>query len=66
MSRTTTACPNCDSTRIHQRSSMRETTDGRRYRCRHCDATFNDPHHRQKRSNGGMSAETVLQQLRGD
>ena len=62
----TLACPECDSHRIHQRSSMRDTTDGRRYRCRRCEATFNTPVRRESRSNGGMSAEAVLQQLRSE
>jgi len=58
-------CPECDSHRIHSRSSMRETTDGRTWRCRACQSTFDDAVRRAKRSNGGMSAEAVLSQFGG-
>lgn len=64
MSRTTTVCPECGTTRILSNAGGGMAVDGDRdWTCRMCGAHFEEPKRREKQSKGGINSTTLAGRL---
>ncbi len=58
------ACPYCDSTNLYQRQGQSKgdscRLDNNQYRCNDCRQSFDNPDTRERKHNGGPSADAVL------